>query len=385
MSKRLRLFVLFLSACLPTHEVCAQVLSATADQKPDYSQEPFVFEEGSTEIVFENDGTGTRTSKMRIRIQSDAGIQRFAVLTFAYQSSTESVDIDYVRVRKADGKLVLTPSDNVQDLASEITRQAPMYSDLREKHVVVKGLGVGDVLEYQALWKTTKPLAAGEFWTSYNFSHDSILLKEILEISVPRERLVKWSSPKSKPAIAETDNRRIFRWTGSQLEHKSKEQEQKDQETLIYQAGRGRVPQPEVQFSSFQTWEEVGRWYNNLQQERAKSTAEIRAKAAELTKGLADDRAKARAIYDYVSSQVHYIGIDFGIGRYQPHSAPDVLSNQYGDCKDKHTLLSALLDAVGIPAVAAVISTVHDFDPDVPSPAQFDHVISAVRWGEPLH
>jgi hypothetical protein len=32
-------------------------------------------------------------------------------------------------------------------------------------------------------------------------------------------------------------------WTASQLERKSKKQEQKDQETLIYQSGRGRIPQ----------------------------------------------------------------------------------------------------------------------------------------------
>jgi uncharacterized protein DUF3857 len=34
-------------------------------------------------------------------------------------------------------------------MASEITRQAPFYSDLREKHIPVKGLSSGDILEYQ--------------------------------------------------------------------------------------------------------------------------------------------------------------------------------------------------------------------------------------------
>jgi tetratricopeptide (TPR) repeat protein len=73
--------------------------------------------------------------------------------------------------------------------------------------------------------------------------------------------------------------------------------------------------------------------------------------------------------------------VAFGVGRYQPHSAAEVLGNQYGDCKDKHTLLASLLDAVGIKAYAALINTTRDIDVDVPSPGQFDHVITAVQQG----
>jgi len=142
---------------------------SASEVKPDYSHEAFVDEEDVTHINFENDGTSSRVTSARVRIQSGAGVQRFGVLTFPYESSTETVDIDYVRVRKRDSNTVLTPSDNVQDMPSEITRQAPFYSDLREKHVAVKGLGVGDVLEFQTHWRTTKPLAPGQFWFSFNF------------------------------------------------------------------------------------------------------------------------------------------------------------------------------------------------------------------------
>ena len=80
--------------------------------------------------------------------------------------------------QKPDGTVVSTPVDTAQDMPTEITRQAPFYSDLREKQVAVKGLSVGDVLEYHAHWRTTKPLVPGQFWYAYNFAHDSILLQE---------------------------------------------------------------------------------------------------------------------------------------------------------------------------------------------------------------
>ena len=62
------------------------------------------------------------------------------MLTFRYQNSTESTDIDFIRVRKQDGSIISTPPENVQDMAADITRAAPFYSDVREKHVAVKGL-----------------------------------------------------------------------------------------------------------------------------------------------------------------------------------------------------------------------------------------------------
>jgi tetratricopeptide (TPR) repeat protein len=371
-----------LFSCLAFHYAVSQEASKPATTKPaiaqaDYSKEAFVDESDITRVSFENDGTGTREWLLRIRIQSDAGVQRYSVLTFPYQEATEKLDIDYVRVRKPDGTVVVTPADNVQDMPSDITRQAPFYSDLHEKHIAVKGLAVGDVLEAHGLWHVTKALAPGQFWISFNFSHDFIALHQELQVSLPRERAVKWKSP-VKPVIAEDGTRRVFTWTSSQLEDKSADAQKKDQDDKLYLASRGQLPPPDVQLSSFQSWEEVGSWYNSLQKERVQPSPEIRAKALELTKGAVDENAKLRAIYSYVSTQFRYIGVAFGIGRYQPHSAADVLANQYGDCKDKHTLLASLLDAAGIRAYPALINSMHALDPDVPSPGQFDHVITAV-------
>jgi Domain of Unknown Function with PDB structure (DUF3857) len=153
-----------------------------------HSQEAVVFEQIKTKIAFENDGTGSRETTVRVRIQSEAGVQRLGVLTVSYQSLVEGIDIPYVRVRKPDGTIVTTPPENIQDMASEITRQAPFYSDLREKHIAVKGLSPGDVLEYQFRSQLQKPLAPGQFWTDFNFVHEGIALDEKFEVSVPQVR-----------------------------------------------------------------------------------------------------------------------------------------------------------------------------------------------------
>ncbi|HSZ20962.1 MAG TPA: DUF3857 domain-containing protein [Candidatus Acidoferrum sp.] len=356
----------------------AQTPLGAAPAVGDYSKEAAVAELISVKADFENDGTSTQEFTFRARIQSDAGVKRYGLLTFTYQGATQTIEVEYLRVRKPDGSVVMTPPDNIQDLDAGITREAPFYSDLREKHAAVKGLSVGDLLEYQVRWHTTKALAPGQFWYDYDFEHEAIVLDEQLQISVPRDRSVKMKSLAVKPAITEAQGRRIYTWKASNLENHSKENEA----SKTLDANLGRSPQPEVQISSFQSWEEVGKWYWGLQQDRVQPTPDIRAKAADLTKGATDPAVVLHNVYDFVSTKFRYIGVAFGIGRYQPHSADDVLGNQYGDCKDKHTLFASLLQAAGVTAYPALISSGRKLDPDVPSPAQFDHVISVVPQGQ---
>jgi cytochrome c-type biogenesis protein CcmH/NrfG len=347
----------------------------------EYSQEAAVIVQMSTKVAFDKDGNSAREQITRVRVQTDAGVKQWGLLSFSFQSATQTVEIDYVRVRKADGTTIITPPDNVQDLDAEITRSAPFYSDLREKHVAVKGLANGDILEYSVHWRGTKPLIPGQFWFEYNFLHEGIVLDERLELKVPAERAVKVKGPQETETTKTEAGLQIYAWTHSRLQRTKEPENDQKKET---ETALGRLPPPDVQLSSFQSWDEVGRWYWNLQKDRLAPTPAIRAKAAELTKGLTDDRAKVRAIYNFVSTHYRYIGIAFGIGRYQPHAADDVLGNNYGDCKDKHTLLASLLEASGITLYPALINSSQTLNPDLPSPAQFDHVIGYLPGKEAL-
>jgi tetratricopeptide (TPR) repeat protein len=374
------LFSLLLLICL-AHSGFAQTQTSSAAQAGanDYSQQASVIENLSTKIRFENSGSFTREQTTRVRVQTDAGVKQWGLLSFPFQSATQTVEIDYVRVRKPDSSIVVTPPDNVQDLDAEITRSAPFYSDLREKHVAVKSLAPGDVLEYAAHWQSTKALVPGEFWFQYEFQHDAIILHEDLQVRVPAEREIKVKGPLTTQTITSEPGTRAYSWTFSNL--KMTKDPKTDQQKEI-EAALGRLPPPDVQVSSFQSWDEVAHWYWSLQKERVEPSPAIRAKAAQLTAGLQSEAEKLDAIYKFVSTQYRYIGIAFGIGRYQPHAADDVLTNNYGDCKDKQTLLSSLLQAVGVTVYPALVSSTRRVDPDVPSPAQFDHVIGYYPQGK---
>ncbi len=130
----------------------AQIPSA---KKFDRAQEAAVFQKILNRARFENDGTAVEESEAVVSIQSEAGVKEFGQLIFGYSSGTEKLDIEYVRVRKPDGQVVVTPQSTAQDFAPDVLKEAPMYSDYRQRHISVAGLRPGDTLEYRTVTRTS--------------------------------------------------------------------------------------------------------------------------------------------------------------------------------------------------------------------------------------
>ncbi len=375
----LRWFLLVFLCCSPA--LSAQSPEAGPSGKPtdkaDYSSQSFVVEVSRTSYRFENDGTGTREIYARIKVQSEAGVQQWGQVVIGYNSENEQVQISYVRVHKADGSIVTAPADAVQDLSSPMAQEAPVYTDYRQKHITVPALRPGEVLEYQIETVMNKPLAPGQFWMQYDFAKHGIVLDEELELNIPSGRNVKLKTATGKdPVISEENGRKIYRWKSAHLED---DEDKSDDDKDKKKKKKPSEPEPPaVQMTTFTSWAEMGEWYAGLEKDRRQPTPEIRAKAAELTAGKTTDLEKIQALYDYVAKNFRYVSLSFGVGRYQPHAAESVLHNQYGDCKDKHTLLASLLEAEGFHASSALINSSRKLDPDLPSPYQFDHVITMV-------
>jgi len=359
------------------------VAQAPATSTPDlskYATEPYVVEKLHKTYRFEADGKGQREAIVRIRVQSESAVREFGLLVYPYMASFENLDILYARVRKPDGSVVDTPAEEIQELDSAVSREAPMYTDQREKHIAVKSLAVGDTLEADVRWTIHDAIAPGQFWFDEEFFDKGICLDEVMEFNVPANLVVKLAGSNPSPQVKEEGGRRIYSFRTSHLK-KADEDDQADKIPDWEKDFHGIAPPP-VRLSSFSSWAEVGAWYAGLQQPRVQVTPRIRSAAEEITKGKTTEDEKIRAIYDYVSSRFRYIGIDLGLGRYTPHAAEDVLSNRYGDCKDKHTLFAALLEAIGVHAYPALISSKLKIDPEVPSPSLFDHVITAIPRGD---
>ncbi len=136
---------------------------------------------------------------------------------------------------------------------------------------------------------------------------------------------------------------------------------------------------PGLAFPEDGTWRGIGEWYSALAHDRVAATPAIAAKAAELSAGKTDFYDKAEAIGDFVQQHIRYFVIEMGVGGFQPHPADAIFRGGYGDCKDKATLLSAMLSTVGIHSDLVMVDTHRGVvDPDAPSIAG-NHVIAAIE------
>lgn len=135
---------------------------------------------------------------------------------------------------------------------------------------------------------------------------------------------------------------------------------------------------PALRTKTTGTWQDIGIWYNGLITHRRDSSPQIQQKVAALTAGKPDTLGKIRAIADYMRG-IRYFGVEIGIGGFQPHTAAEVFSRGWGDCKDKVTLLSAMLSQVGVESYYTMVDTDRGFvRPDYPS-LEGDHMIIAIR------
>lgn len=331
-------------------------------------QAPVEVEALHIETDFQADGTSVKVVTGVFHVLTEAGLKELAVLVFPYSSGAEAVETEYVRVKKTGGEVVATPPEATQDLTAEVARSAPMYSDIREKHVTVKGLAVGDTLEFRMRARLLKPEVPGQFWCGLSFVQDRVVREWVAQVSYPADMAVQVHSRGQAPETRLEGGRRILCWRRSNATPK---------EPPARAPWNGH-PADDILVTTFRSWDELGSWYRTLAEPRAQVTPAIKAKAEELTRGLKGEEERAKAIYAFVALKIHYVGLSFGLGKYQPHPAEEVLTNGYGDCKDKTTLLASLLRASGLEAWPALIRAKGSLDRDAPTPGQFDHLITVV-------
>ena len=76
-----------------------------------------------------------------------------------------------------------------------------------------------------------------------------------------------------------------------------------------------------------------------------------------MTEGVSDRLEIVKRIHEYVITNTRYVALEFGIHGYKPYQVNQVCSRQFGDCKDKASLIVSMLREAGVPADVAIVRT----------------------------
>lgn len=325
------------------------------------------------------DGSATRWTRRILRAQTVPEAREARTLTIRFDPTQESVRVLGASVRRAaDGPVTSrTLAEPVPDrlLQSIAEDWYGLYYDLRQLAIPFDHLARGDVIE--VTWRVDP---TGQLFPGV------VDLFETLLDRVPkhRHRIVV----ETPPGIALTT--RLSVPDGVQVAAR-------EEEVALADGGRRHVVElndlpalpaealapgtaevsPVWQATTFTSWREVATWYRRLVEPQKVLTPAMKAFVAEARAGRVTDNEILARLTDYVTREIRYVGLEFGIHGYKPYRSDHVWERRFGDCKDKATLLSALLAEAGLTGEVTLLRTRKQgrLRGALPSLALFDHAV----------
>ncbi|MGH9567579.1 MAG: DUF3857 domain-containing transglutaminase family protein, partial [Candidatus Angelobacter sp.] len=132
--------------------------------------------------------------------------------------------------------------------------------------------------------------------------------------------------------------------------------------------------------ATYKTWSDVAAWNAQLIAGSFAASAPLQQKVMELAPASMPLLDRIKALAGFAQHDIRYAAIEVGIGGFRPHPAAEVFSHRYGDCKDKATLLSTMLEQIG---VKSYYMPIHDdrgiYTEKTPPNMGFNHVILAIQ------
>ena len=326
-------------------------------------------------------GQSRYTTHQVVKILTERGIQKYGDIAIPYQPAAQNIGVNIARTITVDGTVLHPPTEAFNDATPPGLLSQNLYSDAMWKVISMVGLAPGVCIEYQVTLEDKVP--GGETWITggYNFQATEATLQTSYALQMPSTWHLQWTiandtsnTNAQEPEVSYTENDTVvYIWQYGETP------------ALTIEEGMPHINDiaPRLRYSSIANWNDVYMWYKELAKGRYTPDAKIEDKVQQLTQNLTTEAAKIRAIYHFVATNIRYVGIELGQSAYQPSPAAEVFQMQYGDCKDKTTLLISMLDLVGIKAYPVLMSSApyERVDTTLPALNQFNHMIAAIPTG----
>jgi transglutaminase-like putative cysteine protease len=294
------------------------------------------------------DGSDRETMEGVLRVESAQGISGAGAQRIDYRSSIDDVESIEASTIKPDGTEIKVPESAIRTQDEDSDGGATEFSDTKYKVIVFPAVEVGSRVRYKVTINHRTTPFPGFFSDGYvlapNWNRDTWEVQINIPASLPlyvQQRGIVGGLESTKDGI--NHYHFSYRWRSA-----------KAPESGSVWAGDYA---PALYVSTYPDMVAVGNAYQEAAAPMAQITDRIQSLANEVTKGLADDAAKVKALDHWVAKNIRYVAVFLGYGGLIPHPADQVLANRYGDCKDHAVLMEALLAAVGIKSSTALVNS----------------------------
>lgn len=314
------------------------------------------------------DGSDIFTQHIETQVLNPAFASALAQLPLTYNEAVTSLTIVEAYTLKPDGrKIQIDPAGIITQLPSGTSPLNAMFNDMKQKVLIFPDVEAGDTLVFTEKRQNKQPYFPGQFFKEGGFTTNVAVDDSTLTLVTPKSISLLTEAHDLDLKKSQEGENNIY------TVHFTNPNPAPEQASLVSNLDRF----PHYYVTTFKSYDDLGRLYGALVAPKMQVTAKIKSQADTITAGITGRREKAKAIYEWVSTHVRYVGIEFGQGVIIPHDADAILTNAYGDCKDHVVLLAALLKAEGIESVPVIINATNGYSiSKVATFSQFNHMIA---------
>jgi transglutaminase-like putative cysteine protease len=297
---------------------------------------------------------------------SEAALDAHRVSSIRYSPATQELKVLRARVWKQDGSVLDAQELGDRELAGNVS----MYYDMLLRQLRYAGLEKGDLveLEYSITPRLPAPAHDGYFGELVLFAgHAPAQLKRYVLLAPAAQKIFTHAEKVAPALITSKNGLQVFLWESHSVPALPREP---------HSPGITEIS-PYVHLSTVGDWKQLGSWYAGLIRPQFALDPSLEGELRRILEGAQNDREKIAAIQEFVLRGTHYVALEFGIYSYKPYPVSQIYARRFGDCKDKASLMIALLRAAGIEAEIALVRTrsLGDVAASPASIAIFNHAI----------
>jgi len=330
-----------------------------------------VLQDLTVHTVFEN-GLSSSFRQLAFQVHSDEGARQLRSYSVPFEPGRQWVDVRSLKVYRPDGSVVESMRTFERNLGDGRYR---IYYDTRALVMSFPDLHPGDVVELRfRVEDVSRRNAFNDYFGDVQVLQSGLPVRHLEHIYVtPESRVLHFNDPgmeRLRHTHEVADGQRVDRFVADDIPPLRRERNM---------PGVTEVA-PYLHASTYESWEEMGRWWWGLAKDQLHLDASLEQQVAELLDGATTTREKVRRIYDWVVRNTRYVGLEFGIHGFKPYRVTQVVQRGFGDCKDTASLIYAMLTHAGIDARIALVRTsdLGMIGREVASLAAFNHAIAYV-------
>jgi len=345
---------------------CAALACSGAWGANDGMDTSLVVARNAQHYVVQRDGSSTLTWEQLTEVAEERGVGEAGQRNFNVRTGLEDLEVIEAYTEKPDGRRIRVQPDQIKLQQQGQVAGAAAFQDVKIETIVFPEVAIGDKLYSKTRLTRHRALFDGQF--SDFTAPDAHPTRELsLTYDLPADMPLKSDARGFKLAsMVSAGGRNVYRW-----EYVPADVPRIESDTVsALDFG------PRLLVATFQDQAQLGRAYDQAAHAAAVPGPRVKALVDTLVRQLADPRAKALAIDNWVRRNVRFVSVGMQDVGLHPHPADTVLENGYGDCQDHAALMQAMLAAAGIDSTPALINAGNLYRlSEAPSLDQFNHLI----------